>query len=110
MSGLWGTLSVLGAKPDTKKGFTYAKYCGYCRVCRVFADEVREEILRGEREDETQREVVIERLKADCKIRSASASAEGHILVSLTPRKRNLARSSTHSTPTVSTVAIGRTL
>jgi hypothetical protein len=30
-----------------------------------FCEEVGEEILRGERDDETQREVVIESLKAD---------------------------------------------
>jgi hypothetical protein len=35
-----------------------------------FCEEVGEEILKGEREDETQREVVVESLKADCEIRT----------------------------------------
>jgi hypothetical protein len=35
-----------------------------------FCEEVGEEILKGEREDETQREVVIESLKADCGVRT----------------------------------------
>jgi hypothetical protein len=53
---------------------------GFVEGCleRIGEDDPEEEqIFRDLWEDETQREVVIESLKADCKIRSASAFPRG---------------------------------